>query len=222
MQAGNFIVVEGTDAAGKKTQTKLLVDYLVVLSEEFGRPFSVRKFDFPRYQSPTGRIIGRALKGVYGDFRHLHPHLASALYTVDRAGVKEELRTHLEHGVVVCDRYTPSNIAFQSAKLPESERDQFVRELEEIEYIDVGLPRPTLVIFLDVPIAVAKKLALGRGEDLDQHEADLAYQEEVAQVYRKLSGERKDWFVVNCAPEGEMLSREAIHALVVEIVNTNL
>jgi dTMP kinase len=215
MKRNTLIVIEGGDAAGKKTQSNLLVRRFSWLKKI--DDVSVEKFDFPRYDSPTGRIIGRALKGSYGDFRHLHPHLASAIYTVDRAAAKPQLEKCLAEGVVICDRYTPSNIAFQSAKLDQSEREEFIRELEEIEYEDVGLPRPTVVVFLDVPVEISKKLAKERGE-LDQHESDIEYQEQVAQVYRDLSSRRSDWIVVKCVEDGVILSPEKIHERVIKAV----
>jgi dTMP kinase len=201
---GRLIVVEGGDASGKRTQVKLLIDAL----ESAG----VRSahFTFPRYESPIGRVIGRALKGAYGDFRALHPHLASALYTVDRAAAAPRMRELLADAVVVCDRYTPSNIAYQAAKLPIDERQQFIAELEEIEYEDIGLPKPDFVLYLDVPVDLARTLALSRGA-LDQHEADLAYQEEVARVYRGLISVREQWELVPCAHGDSMRSREDIH-----------
>ncbi len=212
MKRNTLIVIEGGDAAGKKTQSNLLVRRFLWLRKI--DDVSVKKFDFPRYDSPTGRIIGHALKGKYGDFRHLHPHLASAIYTVDRAAAKQQLEKFLAEGVVVCDRYTPSNIAFQSAKLDPSEREEFIRELEEIEYDDVGLPRPTVVVFLDVPVEISKKLAKERGE-LDQHESDIEYQEQVAQVYRDLASSRDNWIVVKCVEDGAILPPKKIHERII-------
>ena len=47
-----IIVIEGTDCSGKQTQTQLLKQTLL---DKGYRAFS---FDFPNYESPTGKIIG--------------------------------------------------------------------------------------------------------------------------------------------------------------------
>ena len=49
---GKLIVIEGTDCSGKETQTNLLMKKLE------SDNISIVKFDFPNYDSPTGRIIG--------------------------------------------------------------------------------------------------------------------------------------------------------------------
>ena len=49
---GKLIVVEGTDCSGKETQTKKLVEKLT----NDGR--TVKRYSFPFYESPTGKIIG--------------------------------------------------------------------------------------------------------------------------------------------------------------------
>ena len=52
-----LIVIEGTDCSGKETQSKLLEERL----KKEGK--KVVRFDFPMYDSPTGKIIGGAYLG---------------------------------------------------------------------------------------------------------------------------------------------------------------
>src|SRR4051812_18225473 len=109
---GNLIVIEGTDGAGKATQSALL---LKVLKKQR----SVSFFDFPRYkQSNFGRLIRRSLSGEFGNFLELSPYLSSLPYMLDRARAKYLLLESLKEGDVICDRYTTSNLAHQTAKLP--------------------------------------------------------------------------------------------------------
>jgi len=202
MSRGNFIVLEGGDAAGKKTQTHLLLEHL--------SSRTVKKFDFPRYERIIGRNIGRALKGDFGDFLHLHPMLASMLYTLDRVAAKASLELALTQGDVICNRYTPSNVAYQAAKLEGEAREVFIRELEDIEYKELGLPRPTQVLYLDVPPDFSAELLRERGPK-DQHEADIDYQRRVASVYHELALSRADWVIISCVEEGNLLSPAVIH-----------
>lgn len=216
---GKLIVLDGGDGAGKGTQTKLLIEKLQ------SRGFAVSSLDFPRYEeSLFGGLCGRALKGEFGDFVALSPYLASLPYTLDRVGVRSELFRLLEYNVVVCNRYTPSNIAYQAAKLSGKMREKFVDFLTTAEYVELGLPMPSLVLYLYVPVRIAHVLVaqknargyLGKKRGArDQHEANQAYQERVMKTYLWLAKKNPGtWRVINCAPRGKILSREAIHQLI--------
>jgi dTMP kinase len=125
---------------------------------------------------------------------------------------REDLRKALLEGDVICNRYTPSNVAFQAAKLEGDERWNFVRYLEHQEYEILGVPKPDLVIFLDVPLSIALEQLRKRGGEQDQHERNVHYQEEVASVYRQLSVERHpEWVLIECARGNLMRSPEEIH-----------
>jgi dTMP kinase len=222
---GKLIVLEGSDGSGKATQARLLAKSL----EEYG---PVHTFEFPRYkQSAFGELIGRCLAGEFGDFLKLSPYLSSLPYMLDRARAKYLLLESLKEGHVICDRYTPSNIVFQSAKLPKNERAAFVSFDEEAEYHELGLPRPDLVIYLSVPTEIATKLVekkdvrehLGKKKGVkDQHEKNLEFQEEVRKIYQEFSRTRKEWKIVECCEKGELLSREDIHHKVMMLVKSFL
>jgi len=212
---GKLIVLEGGDAAGKKTQTKLLLAH--------ARRGTITEFDFPQYDTPVGSRIKRALIGEFGDFLHLHPVLSSALYTIDRATAKGPLEEALKLGDVVCNRYTPSNVAFQAAKLEGDNRWDFVTYLEKLEYDTLGIPTPDLVIFLDVPLNVALTLLEQRGEEQDQHEKDSRYQEKVASVYRTLAAERAPgWAIIDSSRDGMLRAPEEIHSEIWKLYQTLL
>lgn len=49
---GKLIVIEGTDCSGKQTQSDLLLKYL----NDNG--IKTKKFSFPMYDTPTGKIVG--------------------------------------------------------------------------------------------------------------------------------------------------------------------
>ena len=216
---GKLIVLEGGDGAGKGTQTELLMSALRA------KGVRVSVFDFPQYNlSNFGKLCGRALTGEFGDFVKLSPYLASLPYTLDRVAAREKLRDALARGIVVCNRYTPSNIAYQAAKLSGAAREKFVRFLEDAEYRELLLPSPTLVLYLYVPVRIAHALVaektvreyLGRARGArDQHEKSRAYQEGVVKTYLWLAKRNPNtWKVIPCAPRGKILPREDIHRLV--------
>jgi len=221
---GKLIVLEGGDGSGKATQTRLLKNNL----ESYG---VVTAFEFPRYkQSTFGELIGKSLAGEFGDFLHLSPYLASLPYILDRARAKYLLLESLKDGNVVCDRYTPSNIAFQSAKLPKKEREAFVNFIEKAEYEELGLPAPDLVIYLEVPPEISAKLVLKKQQrnylskemKKDQHENDINYQKEVVSVYHNLSKKRKNWHIIKCVERGKLLSLEKIQMKIINVVKKEL
>ncbi len=212
---GKLIVLEGGDGSGKATQAKLLT---IALARRAPTNF----FTFPRYtKSAFGDLIRRSLDGEFGNFLKLSPYLASLPYTLDRVRAKYLLLEMLKDGHVVCDRYTPSNLAYQAAKLPLAARPKFVNFLEQGEYGELGLPKPDLVIYLHVPALVAAKLIVARAKP-DQHEANLAYQAAVIEMYLTLAKSRKNWHIVRCVKNGKLRSRAEIHKEVFSIVDRHI
>jgi dTMP kinase len=221
---GKFVVLEGGDGAGKGTQTELLINAL-------SRSVVVQKFDFPQYEgSIFGKLCGEALKGLHGDFRHLSPHLASLPYTLDRVTAQDRLKVALKKGLAISNRYTPSNTAYQAAKLTGKEKTAFVSFLETAEYSALGIVKPDLVIYLHVPVDVAHALVaqkdtrsyMGKKGARDQHESDIQYQRDVVKTYLWLARTRPDWKVIDCTRKGKLLSREEIHEMVLDTVNGSL
>ncbi|MCK9351470.1 MAG: hypothetical protein WCT49_04345 [Candidatus Paceibacterota bacterium] len=220
MKKNLLIVLEGGDGSGKATQSKLLLEYLKTKGK-------VSYFDFPQYgKTVFGTLTGRCLAGDFGDFLHMSPYLSSLPYILDRACAKDAIISALKKGHVVCNRYTPSNIGFQAAKLSGKERDDVIKFLEQGEYEEIGLPRPDVVLYLDVPRDVASALVfqkeqreyLGEKKAKDQHENDLTYQEKVSEVYRALAKKRKGWHVVSCAKNGHILLPQTIHKKLISLV----
>ncbi|MDP3726149.1 MAG: hypothetical protein Q8R36_03040 [bacterium] len=210
-ERNKLIAIEAGDGSGKTVQTELLVKAL----REHG---VVTRFDFPRYETFTGKFIRECLIGVHGDFLHLPPHFAALPYMIDRVNAREELYMALSRGRVVCNRYVPSNIAHQSAKVSFADQGAVIAFIEKMEYETLLMPRPDIVIYLYVPVRIAATLIRGDGGVRDQHEQDLAYQERVGTVYRLLSEERKDWVIIECMKDEKLMSPEEIHKKVMEAV----
>ena len=207
---GKLIVFEGIDGAGKATQVGLLAKYL----REKGEHVAV--FSIPRYKTPVGRIIKKALHGEYGDFRNLDPHLSSMPYFMDYAVAKESFLKELKKGIVIFDRYVESTFAYHGAKLSGRAQRELIRNLSVIAYREIGLPKPNVVFLLDVPVSEAQKLIAKKKKD--QNEKDTNYQEKVAAVYRVLA-RGKNWRTIHCVRGGKLLSRGEISVLVRKTVS---
>lgn len=200
---GILVAIEGPDASGKATQTKLLKD---VLKRMTGKETTV--FSFPRYDKSLSANLCREITyGRYGSPLVLSPKIAALSFVLDRVLTLPLLNKALSLGHVICDRYTPSNLVYQAAKLwgDESKQDEFIAWLEHLEYRDCNLPKPDLVLFLDVNPHVALHLLTLRGRQLDQHEESEAYQERVYQTYVRLTEERDNWEVVHCLDKSGQL-----------------
>ena len=152
---GTLIVIEGTDGSGKSTQFQQLRQRL----EREG--ISFRNVVFPRYQEESSALIRLYLSGAFGTKPgDVNPYAASSFFAVDRyASYRQDWGDWYEQGgLVLCDRYTTSNAVHQASKLSAEERDTFFRWLYEFEFGKLGLPKPDLVLYLDMPTGASVSL----------------------------------------------------------------
>ncbi len=191
MRTNTLIVFEGIDGSGKATQAKMLADRLRKQGHQ------VKLMETPNYKKPIGKVVRDALMGKFGDFKNLSPFISSMPYLIDFATQKEELVAALKAGFVVFDRYIPSTIAFHGAKVEGAERTKFIKMVEELMFEELGLPQPHRVIYLKLPVELAKDHMDEAGHVLDQHEKDRGYQKRVADLYNKLAKD-KTWRTVDC------------------------
>ena len=208
---GKLIVIEGTDGSGKSTQFKLLSQRL----EQEGHNF--RHLVFPRYKEESSALIRLYLGGAFGtNPSDVNAYAASAFYAVDRyASYKQDWGDWYEQGgLIVSDRYTTSNAVHQASKEPEEKQAEFLRWLYEFEYDKLGLPRPDLVIYLDVPTDFTEKLMRHReaatNTSADIHEKDLDYLATCRRTGRA-AAQFYGWKIISCVKNGQMRSIEDIH-----------
>ena len=208
---GKLIVIEGTDGSGKSTQFRLLTEAAAAKGYEF------RKLVFPQYQEESSALIRMYLGGQFGDKpSDVNAYAASAFYAVDRyASYKKVWGEWYENGgLVLSDRYTTSNAVHQASKEPPERRGEFLRWLYEFEYDKLGLPRPDLTIYLDVPTEYTEQLMRSReaatGTHADIHEQDLSYLATCRAMGREAAG-YYGWTVIDCVRDGKMRSIEDIH-----------
>ena len=220
-----LVVMEGLDGAGKSTQVRKLREYL---EQRCG---SLDYIHFPRYDAPVyGDLISRFLRGDFGSNAEVHPQLVALLFAEDCHGAVPQMRECLDRGgVLLLDRYVYSNIAYQCAKLSDEKEAEALREwIIETKYGVFNLPRPDLNIFLDVPIGfVESNLSSHRGGDdrryldgaNDIHEADIAFQKRVRDIYRAQAKLDSGFIPVDCSDgKGRMLGDDAIFERVLKTI----
>ncbi len=207
---GNLIVIEGLDGSGKTTQTALLCQKLTDDGTDY------RRIKLPDYDSPSSALVKMYLGGTFGfSASDINAYAASSFYAVDRfASYKTVWGDDYHNGkLIVADRYTPSNAVYQMPKLPRAEWDAFLNWLSDYEYDKFRLPRPDLVLFLDMPVEVSQRLMSvryrGDEQKKDVHEADAAYLSDCREA-ALYAAKHFGWTVLYCAANGEPLSIEEI------------
>jgi dTMP kinase len=187
---GIFIVIEGIDAAGKRTQTSILRAWFN------SKGLTTRTLSFPAYETTIGREIRKFLDGSVN-----YPQQVRAmLYAANRWEKKGELEAILSRtDVVIVDRYSGSNLAYGVSN---------GLELEWLLHLEEGLPEPDLVLLLD---ASPTKLVPRRGDRKDSYERNISLQEKARDAYLRLA-KRFGWSIVNADGDIEETSQGIISA----------
>lgn len=219
---GKLIVFEGTDGSGKSTQFSLLKRRL----EQEGTAFET--LVFPQYSEPSSALIRMYLRGEFGsDPKDVNAYAASTFYAVDRYASFRKIwgAAYAQGKLILSDRYTTSNAVHQASKEPESERPAFFEWLYDLEFHRFGLPKPDLVLYLDMPTELTEVLMRKRESDTntqaDIHEKDMNY----LRTCRKTGLEAAafyGWTVISCAKDGQLRTVEDIHAEIYQRVQAVL
>lgn len=217
---GAFIVLDGNDGSGKATQSRLLKARL----DELG--VAAEHLDFPGYERNIfGALLGECLAGMHGDFLTLDPKIVSCLYALDRFTSAAQIREARAAGkVVIADRFTSSNQMHQGGKVADPvERAAFLAWLDQVEHEELSIPRPDVIVYLDVPVEIslellqkkraAKNPSLAEGV-LDLVEQDRLYLERSRAVAAELSEKNDSWRRVDCMKDNVLQSPEAVHELI--------
>jgi dTMP kinase len=220
-----LFVIEGVDGAGKSTQIKLLRDFFSK------KGYNCEYLHFPRTDAPFfGEMIARFLRGEFGSLNEVDPYLVAMLYAGDRKDASDMIIDWLnDDKIVLLDRYTYSNIAYQCAKLQDIiEQDKLMRWILSLEFNHFAIPLPDLNIFLDVPFAFTEKKLLDTrtGDDRtylngtrDIHEESLLFQKKVRDIYLRVAKSDDRLAVVDCSNrDGEILSPDEIFDLIIRIL----
>lgn len=185
-RSGKLIAIDGIDQSGKRTQTRLLAEKI----RAFG--YQVLVWNFPDYKTALGRQLRRYLAGRERfDFHAIH-----LLYAANKWERASTIARDINLGrVVIVNRYTPSNLAYGMAH--GLSRDW-------LESLEKALPRPDLVLLLDVsPKASFKRKTVLR----DLHEENISYLRKVRGIYLQLA-KRYRWKVVDGERDPRAVSLE--------------
>lgn len=207
--SGKLIVIEGADGAGKATQVKMLAERLR------GEGVAVETLDFPRYEdSFFGSYIKEWIDETHGNFLELDPRLAAVLFAGDRFEAKELISGWLAEGKhVILDRYVTANMLHQGAKISDVEkRGAFLLWLQRLEYDVFKVPRPDMVVYLDMPAEMRHALLTTDESkpNLGHTETDEYYQASLQKCAESIAALEK-WKVVSCLMDDKLRSKDNIN-----------
>ena len=221
-----LFVIEGVDGAGKSTQIKLLRDFFSK------KGYNCEYLHFPRTETPYfGELIARFLRGEFGSLNEVDPYLVAMLYAGDREDAADLITNWLsDEKIVLLDRYTYSNIAYQCAKLKDASlQDKLMNWILSLEFNHFLIPEPDLNIFLDVPFAFTEnnlsKTRTGNDRDYlngnrDIHEESMVFQKKVRDIYLRVSETDDHLAVIDCSNNvGAMLPAAEIFDLIIRVLN---
>jgi dTMP kinase len=190
-----IIVIEGSDQAGKKTQSELLAKALKA------RKIKTKIFSFPDYTTPLGKEIDNFLHGK----RKFPPQVIHCLLAANRWEKLQEIKkAHSENSILIMNRYYQSNLVYGLVNH---------LDLKWLQNLDDGLPKADLVIVLDV----SQKESFSRKKSKrDKFEKDRKFLEQISKTYRNLA-KKLDWKLVDA-----LRSKEDVHKSIMEILSKKI
>lgn len=210
MSQGKLIVLEGIDGSGKSSQYSLLCSRM----EKDGIDYN--HIVFPRYDKESSALIRMYLGGEFGtDPGDVNAYAASTFYAVDRfASYRTDWgKIYESGGLIISDRYVTSNAVHQGSKLSDEELPEFFSWLTDLELNKMGLPKPDLVIYLDVDIETSltrmKRRQDATDTHADIHERDIDYLKRCLRT-AKMAAEHFGWSCISQMENGVERSMEDI------------
>lgn len=225
-----IFVIEGTDGSGKQTQTDKL--YKRLLSEDI----HCYKTSFPNYENLSSGPVREYLAGnISKNPNDISAKAASAFYAVDRyITFKENIEKYYEDDktVILFDRYVSSNLLHQGGKVlgqtgSYDKLNEFADWNYNLEHHDLGLPVPTVIFFLYVPVEYTLSLMKNRENKItheskkDIHETDINHLTNASNSGYHLA-KKLGWHIVECVRDGKLREIDDIHNEVYSIVINNL
>lgn len=219
-----LVAFEGIDGSGKNTQARKLADRITA---ERSPAEGAALFSFPDYENSTvGPQIRHYLKGELGKLHDNHPFLVANMFALERFEKRNQILDALVcHRPVICDRYVPSNLAHQAAKiydgprlLASAEWEYLIQDIVNVEYGVLSMPMPNLVIYLDLTAEQSFTRTHARDSAPDLHQDDIEYLRKTRAIYKYLASRDDCWRTVPCFDmEGQPRSIEEIHDEIFEI-----
>lgn len=205
------IVIDGMDGASKETQANAVTRILA----DLGHPF--KKVSFPNYDNYTGSLVKNYLMNSQNVGKSMEAiKFDSLLYTTNRLQTLTDMDYRSGDGGFIFDRYTTSNMLFQTIEMGKSDKKEYLKWIEELEYEVLKLPRPTKIIALRCSPSISSMNIVKRGRDTDFFESVLV-QDKIRENLNYFE-EHHGWNIVDVDNGEEMKSREQISSEIIKII----
>ena len=183
-----IIALEGSDQAGKKTQTVMLSKALKA------QKIKTAVFDFPDYSTIIGKEINNYLHGK----RKFPPEIIHYLYAANRWEKLEEIKkSAAKNSILIMNRYYHSNLVYGIAN---GLKEKWLQSIED------GLPKADLVIVLDV----SQNESFSRKKSKrDKFEKDKEFSKKISQIYRRLAKKHR-WKLIDASGPKQETHKEIL------------
>jgi len=195
-----FVVIDGIDWSGKWTQIELVANQLEKKWKK------VKILDFPRYWETSAFMVEKYLNGEY--WSDISAKQASIFYAVDRFQSYHDTKNDIQnYDYILSNRYVSANMIHQAGKISnESEKNDFLVWLQDLEYNIFWIPKPDKTIFLNVSPEMSQKLVLKKaereylkwGKKMDLHEEDANHLKNAHESAIKIVQSNPDWVQIDC------------------------
>jgi len=215
---GTLIVIDGLDGSGKSTQAQAVYEHIKAENEK------VILISYPDYEKPSSTLVRMYLDGEFSkNAEDVNAYASSSFYAVDRyASFKQVWESYYNNGyTIIASRYVSSNAIHQMVKLPQDDWDSYLEWLDDYEHTKLGLPRPDMIIFLDMARSVADGLLFKRydGDESkkDIHESNISYLQKCQQTAH-YTAQKNGWKVIACSDNEKAYPIESITKKIINII----
>lgn len=192
-----FITLEGPEGGGKTTHARMLAEAL-----------QEAELDTLLTREPGGSPIGDQIRNVLMSLENtsMHPSTEFLLFSASRAQhVRERILPHLQAGgVVVCDRFFHSSLAYQGYG-----HGLDLQALRQITAFATQDLKPDLILLLDLPVmdGLTRRQEEGEWNRLDAY--DVEFHKRVRQGYLSMAADDPEhWILVDATPSLEVVQGE--------------
>lgn len=189
-----FITLEGPEGSGKTRQLPELVKFLRAMG-----------YDVLPTREPGGTPIGDQIRAVLSDLSNktMRPRTEILLFQASRAQLVDQVILPFlrSDGVVVCDRYADSTLAYQGY----GHGIDLVQLKALVDFATQGLkPDLTLLLDIDVRIGLQRKKGGGEWNRLDAYAQE--FHERARNGYHELArAEPERWVIIDAGLPAEQV-----------------
>ena len=198
-----FITFEGPDGSGKSTQIPLLAEFL----RQAG-------YDILLTREPGGTPIGEQIRGIISDLKNtdMRERTEILLFQASRAQhVDQVILPHLQRGgLVLCDRYADSTLAYQGYGYQLFDLDT----LRNIIRFATGGLQPDLTLLFDLEAEEGLRRRSNGGEWNRLDALDLEFHRRVRMGYLEMAQlEPARWVMIDAAQTPERVQKDIQHVV---------